>query len=356
MGRLSKIVSLVALLGALIMVGSCGGGDDAPVVVNPSAVAPIAATLNPNGTATTGANTTTVATPPGTPGYLGAVTVTLAPSTVITAKNADGSAKAMTAAPSFTFTAPADSTTTFSGVNGVPAPTGFTTLTSTSGAIDLQLTGAAKAAFSPDITITMPVPGKDVGAVIEVYTVTGTEYELLGSFTVQSKGLVSFPVSSLSWKVGDPNPKPGAPTTAPTTIPTTVPTTTPATTTITTGTTTVQATTTVPATTVPTTTPATSTTTTATTTVPPTTAPTTIPTTVAPSCVACHGIPPTTGRHTVHVNTAGISCAVCHGSGYSNNTTNATLHLNGVVDIVGTIGWDATSRSCANSCHGSRTW
>ena len=115
-----------------MMAGGCGGGDDeAPVVTNPSATTSFAATVNPNGSATTGANTTTVATAPGTPGYLATVSASLPPNTTITAKNADGSTKALTATPSITFTAPADSTATFSGTNGVPVPTGFLAVDST---------------------------------------------------------------------------------------------------------------------------------------------------------------------------------------------------------------------------------
>ncbi len=233
--KLLKTAGVAALLGALLIAGGCGGGgggDAAPVVTNPSATTSFTATANPNGTATTGANITTVAAPPGTPGYLGAVTVALAPNTVITAKNADGSTKALTATPAITFTVPADSTATVSGTNGVPVPTGFSTLTSTSGAIDVQIAGAASATFSSPITITMPVPGKAVGSVVVVYSVTGTTYTFLGSFTVTTPGFVSFPVTSLSWKVGDPNPDPLSPTTiVTTTVPPTTTTVQPTTTT-----------------------------------------------------------------------------------------------------------------------------
>ena len=254
-----KMFGLAALLGALLTAGGCGD-DGSPGAPNPSANAPIVATINPDGTARTGASSSTAAAPPGTPGYLAGVSATLPPNTVITAKNADGTVKALSAPLSFTFTAPVDSSATFSGIGGVPAPTGLTTLTSTSGAVDVQLTGAASATFNPAITITMPVPGKAVGTVIDVYTVTGETYTFLGSFTVTSAGFVSFPVSSLSWKIGDPDPDPNVPrptTTVSTTVPTTTPTTVVSTTTVPTTTPTTVATTSVPttiATTVPTTT------------------------------------------------------------------------------------------------------
>jgi hypothetical protein len=241
MSKVLKTGGLVALLGIVIMAGCGGGGDDAPVVTNPSATSSFTATINANGTATTGATATTAATPPGTPGYLAGVSVTLPANTLITASNA------LTAPLSFTFISPSDSTATFSGIKGVPVPTGFTALTSTSGAVDVRLTGAASATFNPAITITMPVPGKAVGAVIKVYTVSGTTYTLLGNFTVTTAGFVSFPVSSLSWKVCDPNPDPGGPTTTTTVTTTVQPTTTTTvqpTTTTTTATTTVQPTTT----------------------------------------------------------------------------------------------------------------
>lgn len=278
MNRSLKILRLAALLGALTMTGGCGGGEDAPVVTNPSTANSFAATVNPDGTATTDASlSTVVAAPPGTPGYLATVRVTLPPNTVITAKNADGTPKALTAPLSFTFTAPADSSATGSGTNGVPVPTGFTTLASTSGAVDVQLTGAASATFNPPITITMPVPGKAVGEMVKVFTAKGTEYTLIGIFSVRPIGFVNFDVSSLSWKVGNPDPDPGTLTTIATT------TVQPTTTTIT-GTTTVQPTTT---------------TITGTTTVQPTTTTTTATTT-----------PPTLDGVALYVST----CQPCHGA------------------------------------------
>jgi fibronectin type 3 domain-containing protein len=71
-----------------------------------------------------------------------------------------------------------------------------------------------------------------------------------------------------------------------------------------------------------------------------------------PTCGSCHAIPPAMGSHSAH----SFSCATCHGTGYSATTVNATTHMNGVKNVVGTSGWNATSRSCSNSCHGSRSW
>lgn len=75
----------------------------------------------------------------------------------------------------------------------------------------------------------------------------------------------------------------------------------------------------------------------------------------APACGSCHAIPPATGRHSKH-GSQNVSCATCHGSGYSTTAVNAATHNNGVKNMAGTIGWNSTSRSCSNSCHGSRSW
>ena len=202
MSKLLKMFGAAVLIGVLMMVGGCGGGDDAVVVTDPSTTSPIAATVNPNGTATTGATATTVATATGTTGYLATVSATLDPSTVITAKNAAGEIIKLTAAPSITFTAPADSTATSSGVHGIPVPAGVT-LASTSGAIRLEVAGAASATFVPPITIKMPVPGKADGSVIKVYQVDGTTWKLLGNYTATG-GFVSVPMASFTSLVGDP--------------------------------------------------------------------------------------------------------------------------------------------------------
>jgi fibronectin type 3 domain-containing protein len=76
------------------------------------------------------------------------------------------------------------------------------------------------------------------------------------------------------------------------------------------------------------------------------------------ACGSCHAIPPATGHHDFHVNSQGISCSSCHGTGYSPTTVNAATHNNGVVNLVSTIGWNATTGTCGSpGCHGGgRTW
>jgi mono/diheme cytochrome c family protein len=78
--------------------------------------------------------------------------------------------------------------------------------------------------------------------------------------------------------------------------------------------------------------------------------------TPAPVCGSCHAIPPATAKHSTH-KSQNIACSTCHGSGYSTTTVNASTHNNGVknIDTVRT-GWNPTTRTCSNSCHGTKTW
>jgi mono/diheme cytochrome c family protein len=71
------------------------------------------------------------------------------------------------------------------------------------------------------------------------------------------------------------------------------------------------------------------------------------------ACGSCHAIPPATGRHAKHRR---LSCSNCHGVGYSSTSFAAATHNNRVVNLVGTIGWVSTSKTCSNSCHGKESW
>ncbi|HBG06532.1 MAG: hypothetical protein A2075_24910 [Geobacteraceae bacterium GWC2_58_44] len=73
-----------------------------------------------------------------------------------------------------------------------------------------------------------------------------------------------------------------------------------------------------------------------------------------PACGSCHAIPPATGMHEFHTDF--VSCATCHGAGYSSTTVNAATHANGVKNLGSTPGWNAASRTCANDCHGTQSW
>ena len=80
-------------------------------------------------------------------------------------------------------------------------------------------------------------------------------------------------------------------------------------------------------------------------------------------CTACHGDPPTTGKHTIadHRN---LRCDKCHPTGYTNTVAIAPFHQNTVVDIGSQAGYSCglkgcapgATRTCANTCHGRETW
>jgi hypothetical protein len=72
------------------------------------------------------------------------------------------------------------------------------------------------------------------------------------------------------------------------------------------------------------------------------------------SCGTCHSIPPSTGHHTFHNSRA--TCATCHGTGYSTTSATAATHQNGVVNVASGAGYNASAGTCANSCHGTKTW
>ncbi len=71
------------------------------------------------------------------------------------------------------------------------------------------------------------------------------------------------------------------------------------------------------------------------------------------ACSSCHGIPPSTGKHSKHRSR---SCRDCHGPGYSSTTVNTATHINNVKEVIASTGWSATARTCSNSCHGRESW
>ena len=84
-------------------------------------------------------------------------------------------------------------------------------------------------------------------------------------------------------------------------------------------------------------------------------------------CTACHGDPPTTGRHTIsdHRN---LRCDKCHPTGFTSAATVAPFHNNGRADLGSQAGYKCNNaaslvgcptgqtRTCANSCHGNENW
>jgi hypothetical protein len=75
-----------------------------------------------------------------------------------------------------------------------------------------------------------------------------------------------------------------------------------------------------------------------------------------PVCGSCHAIPPASGQHAFHVNSQGFQCSTCHGAGYSSTAVTAATHMNGVVNTVASLNFNATASSCSPGCHGTRTW
>jgi predicted CxxxxCH...CXXCH cytochrome family protein len=77
------------------------------------------------------------------------------------------------------------------------------------------------------------------------------------------------------------------------------------------------------------------------------------------ACTACHSVSLSSlpNRHSTHSSRA--TCADCH-SGYSATAANKTLHVNGAKDVGGSgtqiTSWNASTRTCSNSCHGSKSW
>jgi predicted CxxxxCH...CXXCH cytochrome family protein len=79
--------------------------------------------------------------------------------------------------------------------------------------------------------------------------------------------------------------------------------------------------------------------------------------TTAMTCSSCHGAPPSTGRHTSVGSHSSRPCGDCHGAGYTATAVDATTHVNGKKEVGNRItSWNATSRTCTSSCHGSQTW
>jgi hypothetical protein len=84
-------------------------------------------------------------------------------------------------------------------------------------------------------------------------------------------------------------------------------------------------------------------------------------------CTACHGDPPTTGKHTIsdHRN---LRCDKCHPTGFTSSVAVAPFHNNGRADLGSQAGYKCNgaaslfgcptgqTRTCANSCHGNENW
>jgi len=76
------------------------------------------------------------------------------------------------------------------------------------------------------------------------------------------------------------------------------------------------------------------------------------------TCASCHPAAPTSGQHNRSPHVI-VGCGACH-PGYSATTANPALHVNGTKNVGGTgtqiNSWNAGTRSCGPSCHGTETW
>jgi hypothetical protein len=82
--------------------------------------------------------------------------------------------------------------------------------------------------------------------------------------------------------------------------------------------------------------------------------------TTAMTCDTCHAAAPATGRHpSVFSKHSSVACAACHGTGYAGTAvTGAALptHVNGAVEKVSGLNWQASPKSCDPACHGRKDW
>ena len=71
------------------------------------------------------------------------------------------------------------------------------------------------------------------------------------------------------------------------------------------------------------------------------------------ACGTCHGLPPSTGRHSDH---SGRSCGDCHGGTYTRTAADPSRHVNAKVEVGNQItSWNPSTGQCVG-CHGSATW
>ncbi len=71
------------------------------------------------------------------------------------------------------------------------------------------------------------------------------------------------------------------------------------------------------------------------------------------ACGACHGTPPSTGKHGDHAGEA--SCSDCH-PGYSATSVNLATHLDGERQVGNRVtAWNPATRTCTG-CHGTDRW
>jgi predicted CxxxxCH...CXXCH cytochrome family protein len=70
-------------------------------------------------------------------------------------------------------------------------------------------------------------------------------------------------------------------------------------------------------------------------------------------CGSCHAASPTSGAHGDH---RALTCGACHGTGYSQTSVAVSTHIDGTIELASSTGWQPSSRTCTNSCHGTHSW
>jgi hypothetical protein len=177
------IFSATAILGALLMVGGCGGGDESsPVATKSSQLNSTNSILNANGTVTTTASVT--ATTAG-----GATAMTIPIGTIIT-----GSAVFPSLPVNINVSTPVN------GVSGMPNPitAGFI-ISSTAGAEDITIGGMNTVTFSQPVTISILVdPAKFASGTVNMNKNNGNGWINIGTATLTGN-VASFTTSNLCW-------------------------------------------------------------------------------------------------------------------------------------------------------------
>jgi hypothetical protein len=187
-----KVAGTAVLMGALLVINGCGGGDSAPAVSTAQTqITASQATLDAAGTVTT---TTSVTAN----NVAGTVAITIPTATTITATDAAGTVTKFAALPVINVTTPV------SGVSGMPQPvTAGLTISSAAGSVDVSIGGANTLHFSPAITITIPITDQSkLTSPYAIYTNKndGNGYKFIGNGTLSSDGkTVSIQVTDLCW-------------------------------------------------------------------------------------------------------------------------------------------------------------
>ena len=142
-GHFGTIFGTAAILGALLMVGGCGGGGSSPVATNTTQLTATNATLNASGTLTTTAAVTATTADGAT------AAITIPSGTIIT-----GSSNFTSLPVSINVSTPV------SGTSGMPnpLPASNLVLATTAGAVDVNIGGLNSVTFSGHpVTINIPV-------------------------------------------------------------------------------------------------------------------------------------------------------------------------------------------------------